>query len=159
MPEAFDYLQRRLEQQWQWHNAKAAWNKRWFYAIEIATLLAGAAIPVVSLLFANHPFRAGVLSAILGGSVVVAAALGKLFKFHENWLHYRASVETLGREKELYLNASAEYADADQARRNKLLVERVENILGATTSQFVAVHRTAREAESAEGTTSSAPLP
>ena len=39
----------------------------------------------------------------------------------------------------------AEYAEADEARRNQLLVERVENILAATTSQFVAAHRTARD--------------
>jgi Protein of unknown function (DUF4231) len=145
MAETFEYLQRRLEQQRQWHSDKAACNKRWFYRTEIATLFAGAAIPVVSLLLTNHSFCAGVLTAILGAIVVLAAALGKLFKFHENWLQYRTVVETLEREKELYLNATAEYAEADEARRNQLLVERVENILAATTSQFVAAHRTARD--------------
>ena len=44
-------------------------------------------------------YLAGVLSAILGGIVVMAAAVGKLFKFHENWLHYRALAEALAREK------------------------------------------------------------
>jgi hypothetical protein len=145
MAETFEYLQRRLEQQRQWHSEKAAWNKRWFYSTEIATLFAGASIPVVNLLFANQSFRAGVLSAILGAIVVLAAALGKLFKFHENWLQYRTVVETLGREKELYLNAAAEYAEVDEARRNQLLVERIENILTTTTSQFVAAHQTARD--------------
>ena len=145
MAEPFEYLQRRLEEQRQWHSDKAAWNKRWFYRTEIATLFAGAAIPIVSLLCANHPFRAGVLTALLGAIVVLAAALAKLFKFHENWLQYRTTVETLGREKELYLNATADYAEADETRRNQLLVERVENILATTTSQFVAAHRSARD--------------
>ncbi len=141
MNEPFDYLTRRLEQQRQWHSEKAAWNKRWFYRTETATLVAAAAIPVVNLVFVNHPSRAGVLSALLGGVVVVAAAVGKLFKFHENWLQYRTLVETLDREKEFYSNAAADYADPDETRRNQLLVERVENILAATISQFVAAHR------------------
>ena len=54
-----------------------------FYAVEVATLLAGAAIPVVNLWLVHDAFWAGVLSAILGGVVVVAASVGKLFKFHE----------------------------------------------------------------------------
>ncbi len=75
MNEPFDYLTRRLEQQRQWHSEKAAWNKRWFYRTETATLVAAAAIPVVNLVFVNHPSRAGVLSALLGG-VVAGRGLG-----------------------------------------------------------------------------------
>jgi hypothetical protein len=85
----FEYLERRLEPQRKWHNEKAKWNKRHFYTVEVATLLAGATIPIVNLWVAKDPFWAGVLSAILGGVVVVAASIGKLFKFHENWLQYR----------------------------------------------------------------------
>lgn len=145
MTEPFEYLQRRVEPQRQWHSAKAAWNKRWFYATEIATLLAGAAIPIVNLLLTNHPHSAGVLSAVFGGLVVVAAAVGKLFKFHENWLQYRTLVETLEREQELYVTGAADYAGTNETRRNQLLVERVESILALTTSQFVAAHRTGRD--------------
>ena len=148
MDTKFDYLQRRLDDQRDWHNRKAAWNKSWFYRVEIATLSAGAAIPVINILSVNHPFRAGVLSGILGAVVVVAAAVGKLFKFHENWLQYRTVAETLARERQLYLNGSADYAGVEPAKRNQLLVERVENILTATTSQFVATHRDMPNAES-----------
>jgi hypothetical protein len=51
---------------------------------------------------AKEPFWTGVFSAVLGGVVVVAASVGNLFKFHENWLQYRALIEALEREKELY---------------------------------------------------------
>jgi hypothetical protein len=87
MNETFQYVERRLEPERKWHNEKATWNKRRFYAVEVATLLAGAAIPVFNLWLVHDAFWAGVLSAILGG-VVVAASVGKLFKFHQNWLHY-----------------------------------------------------------------------
>ena len=75
---SFDYLQRRLKPQIAWHNEKARGNKRLFYTTEVATLLSGAPIPVVNLWLARDNYWAGVLSAILGGIVVVAAAIGKL---------------------------------------------------------------------------------
>jgi len=143
----FEYLERRLEPQRKWHNEKAKWNKRRFYTVEVATLLAGAAIPVVNLWVAGDPYWAGVLSAILGGVVVVAASVGKLFKFHENWLQYRTLVEALEREKELYSVGAADYAELDEAGRNRLLVERVESILASTTSQFIETHQSSRGVE------------
>jgi hypothetical protein len=145
MNETFQYVERRLEPQRKWHNEKATWNKRRFYAVEVVTLLAGAAIPVVNLWLVHDAFWAGVLSAILGGVVVVAASVGKLFKFHENWLHYRTLVEALEREKELYSVGANDYAKADEAGRNRLLVERVENLIANTTSQFIETHQSARD--------------
>lgn len=146
----FEYVERRLEPQRKWHNDKATWNKRRFYVVEVATLLAGAAIPVVNLWLVHDAFWAGVLSAILGGVVVVAVAVGKLFKFHENWLQYRALAEALEREKELYSVGAADYAKANGAGRNQLLVERVENLIGNTTSQFIETQRSAHGADANE---------
>lgn len=141
MSEPSDYLQRRVVTQREWHSVKATWNKRRYYGVEIMTLLAGAAIPVVNLWVADPR----VLSGILGGVIVVAAGVGKLFKFQENWLQFRTLAEALEREEELYKTGVADYAGADDARRGGLLVERVENILAGSVSQFIAMHRAARE--------------
>jgi len=141
MSTEFEYLQRRLEPQERWHDERAKLNKRLFYTAEVATLLAGAAIPVVNLWAVKDAYLAGVLSAILGGIVVLAAAIGKLFKFHENWLHYRALVEALAREKELYSVGAGDYAAVDEAGRNRLLVERVENLIDNKTAQFIETHK------------------
>jgi hypothetical protein len=136
----FDYLERRVMPQRKWHAAKARWNKQRFYATEITTLVAGALIPVVNLL-ALGTYWAGLFSGLLGGVVVIATAIEKLFKFQENWLQYRALVETLDREVEMYMNGVADYAKADRADRNRLLVERVENLLATNTSTYVAAQR------------------
>jgi len=112
-------------------------DKWLFYAVEVATLLAGAAIPVVNLSTVKDLHLTGVLSAILGGIVVVSAAVGKLFKFHENWLHYRALVEAVAREKELYSAGAGDYAAIDATERDRLLVERVENLLANKTARFL----------------------
>ena len=139
------YVQRRLEEQRRWHSREATANKRRFYAAEIATLLAGASIPVVNV-WVVDPVTARVLSAILGAVVVVAAGLARLMKFQENWLQYRAVAEALGREREFYAEKAGDYAVAD-APREALLVDRVEALLTSTTMRFIATHR----AESGEG--------
>lgn len=136
-----DYLQRRLKPQEKWHDERAKLNKRLFYTAEVATLLAGASIPIVNLWVVKDAYLAGVLSAILGGVVVLAAAIGKLFKFHENWLHYRALVEALARERELYSIGAGDYARLEGARRNRLLVERVENLIANKTARFLETHK------------------
>lgn len=141
MSAEFDYLPRRLQPQEEWHDQRARLNKRLFYTVEVATLLAGAAIPVVNLWVIKDPYLAGVLSAIFGGVVVVAAAIGKLFKFHENWLHYRALVEALACEKELYAAGAGDYARAHGAGRDRLLVERVENLIANKTARFMETHK------------------
>jgi len=75
MNQTFEYVERRLEPQEEWHNKRARLNKWLFYTVEVATLLAGAAIPVVNLWAVKDAYLAGVLSAILGGVVVMAAAI------------------------------------------------------------------------------------
>lgn len=141
---ALPYVQRRLENQRQWHSDKATWNKRRFYAVEIAVLAAGALVPIVNVWASSEVAR--VLSALLGGVVVVAAGVGKLLKFQENWLQFRSIAEALGRERELFSGKVGDYAGADD-RREALLVDRVEALLASTTTRFIATHR----AESPEG--------
>ena len=103
MTPSFEYLERRLEPQEEWHNKRARLNKWLFYTVEAATLLAGATIPLVNLWLPNNTHRAGVLSAILGGIVVLAAAIGKLFKFHENWLRLPGLWLRRSRERKSYI--------------------------------------------------------
>ena len=85
----------------------------------------------------SGPYLAGVLSAILGGLVVVAAAVGKLFKFHDNWLHYRGLVEALGRERGFLGSRRRLRVAARRSRPQTTLVERVENLLASATSRFI----------------------
>ena len=148
----FDYVERRLEPQEEWHNKRARLNKWLFYTVEVATLLAGAAIPVVNLWAVKDAYLAGVLSAILGGVVVMAAAVGKLFKFHENWLHYRALVEALAREKELYSVGGGDYTtvmeicaiDCSSSGWKTLSPTRLRNLSRPTNATEVLVRKVVR---------------
>jgi hypothetical protein len=71
-------------------------------------------------------------------------------KFHKNWLQHRALVEALEREKELHSVGAGKYAEAHEVGRNRLLVERIENILANTIWQFIETHQSARDTGSSE---------
>ena len=146
--EEIGYLDRRLQNQIDWHTRRALWNKRRFHFIEIMTLIAGAAIPLINAIELSTPGwqrwqRAG--SAFLATIVVVFVGIGKLYKFQENWLNYRALTEVLNREKELYLSQAGGYQAPTNREREKLLVERVEDVLASQTSQFISLHRPERK--------------
>lgn len=140
MTQEFAYLEDRIESQKKWHSNKATINKNRYYLTETITLVAGASIPVINVfdILPNPVLK--IISASLAAIIVVASGLGKLFKYQENWLNFRALSESLNREKELYLYKVGDYDQEDEVR-GKILIERVENLLGTTTSQFISIHR------------------
>lgn len=144
MTDELNYLEDRIESQRKWHSDKATSNKNRYYMTETITLVAGASIPVINVLNVLPGRTLQFLSAALGAIIVISAGLAKLFKYQENWLNYRALAESLKREKELYLYKVGDY-DREDERGEKILIERVENLLGTTTSQFVSIHRSERK--------------
>jgi len=145
MPEEFKYLNDRIEAQIKWHTDKAAWNKTKYYLAEIITLGAGALIPVINVFdVLSNPGLIRILSASLAALAVFSSGTSKLYKFQENWLNFRALAEALRREKELYFYQVGDY-ESQMERRQKLLVERIENMLASATSQYVSIQRAERE--------------
>jgi uncharacterized protein DUF4231 len=144
MTEEFAYLGDRLEAQRKWHSDKAAWNRKRFYLTEMIALVAGSMIPIINVLdIPDLPVRA--LSASLAALIVISTGISKLYKFQENWLTYREVAEVLKREKELYLYEVGDYDVRGDQQRSKMFVERIENILATTTSQYVSLQRAEQE--------------
>lgn len=141
-----DYLTRRLDIQKAWHAKKARFNKTWYLALEITTMVAGACIPIVNVIpaGANADWQR-IASAALAAVVVFAAGISKLCKFQETWLRYRAIAENLERERELFVAGLGDYGNADPQKALAALVDRVELLLADQTAQFLASQRTARE--------------
>jgi hypothetical protein len=144
MSDDFKYLNDRIEAQINWHSEKAGRNKKNYYVTEIIILVSGALIPVINALEGIPEPLLRALSASLGALTVLAAGIGKLFKFQESWLNFRALSEALKREKELYLNQVGDYETASD-RKQKILVEHVEGMLASATAQFVSIQRAERE--------------
>jgi hypothetical protein len=151
MSEQLAYLDDRLESQRKWHSDKATWNKNRFYVAEIITLAAGALIPIINVFDVVPGAWTRVLSALLAAVIVTANGISKLYKFQENWLSFRSLAEVLKREKEFYLYHIGAYAVAGDDVRDRILVERVEDILAGTTAAYLAVHKGEREAPQVPG--------
>ena len=146
MSEEFPYLEERLDKQQTWHSGKSDWNKKGYYSTEVIAIAAAGLIPVINVFDIVPEPGVRILSTLLAAIVVIAGGIGKLYKFQENWLIYRAVSEALKREKVLFQYRIGEYHVA-KTRRKELLVERVEDVLAKTTDQFVSIHRAERELE------------
>lgn len=81
-----------------------------------------AAIPVTAALGA-----AAAVAGTLGASIVVLEGLQQLFQLQQSWTGYRATAESLKRERFLCLSRAGPYrAAVDGIDRDAVLAERVE---------------------------------
>ncbi|NND90490.1 MAG: DUF4231 domain-containing protein [Granulosicoccus sp.] len=116
-----DYIRTRVDDQLTWYGDKSAFNKRWYYRLQLVTLLAATAIPVISLSSANPSTR--ILVALIGAIAAVSTGVLSLFQFRDQWMDYRSTAEALKFEKHLYLTRAAPYQSEDAY---SLFVNRIE---------------------------------
>lgn len=137
-----EYIDRRFADALYFYDARAISNKRWYRWLSTYIIVVSAGLsPLVAFAPAEPRWRA--LAASLSASIVAATAVLGHFKFHENWLSFRASWDALQREREYYRASSGGYRWAQD--RNALFVERVEAILARESSDFFARHEPRRE--------------
>jgi len=128
---AAEYIEQRLDNQIKWYSKKSSQYKVWHNGLRLIEIVAAAIIPLLSgmdnLLYSNW------IIGGLGMLIAITAATGSLFKFHENWIQYRATSEALKHEKYLFLGGSAPY-DGDNAFQ--VLVQRVEQLISKENSNW-----------------------
>ena len=138
-----DYLSERLEGQIKWYSAKARENRTRFHASQVSIIVAGALIPLISALGISVSLQSytGMISAILGGMIVIVTALIQMFKYQENWILYRTTSELLKKEKYYYLNDCGDYYDMSAQQKKTALVERIENLISSESSKYFTIHK------------------
>jgi len=126
-----DYLEQRLDNQIDLYSDKSSRCKVWYRSLRIIEFVAAAIIPLLSgmdnLLYSNW------IIGGLGMLIAISAATGSLFKYHENWIQYRATSEALKHEKFLFLGGSAPY---DEENAFQLLVQRVEGLISKENTNW-----------------------
>ena len=120
-----EYIEQRLSDQIGWYDRKSSTNQRWFKRLRFAEIVAAATIPFLSG-FAGNSLPIKIAIGALGVVVAVIASLFGLLHLQEDWIEYRATAESLRREKFLFLTQTEPY-DKDDAFH--LLVQRVEALL------------------------------
>jgi hypothetical protein len=128
-----DYIEQRVDDQIGWYDRRSIANKRWFKRLRFAEIVAAATIPFLSG-FAAKSFPVEIAIGALGVFVAVIASLLGLLQLQVHWIEYRATAESLRKEKFLFLTQTDPYNKDDAFH---LLVQRVEALLSKENADWV----------------------
>ena len=124
-----DPVLERLDDQIHWYGSKADANRRWYLGLKILSLVAAAAIPVLSVASIST-----ILLAALGALILAIEGLQQLMQFHQGWLTFRSTAEDLKHEKYLYGATAGPYQQSKYP--HALLAERVEVRISTETRRW-----------------------
>ena len=118
-----EYLAQRVQDQISWYDRKSLWNQRWFKRLRLVEIVAAAMIPFLTAIpnITNMKYIIGAL----GVTITVVAGILALFQFQERWIEYRATCESLKKERFLFLTKTEPYNGGDGF---SVLVQRVETL-------------------------------
>lgn len=128
-----EYLQQRLEDQINWYSNKSSVCQIRYKVLRIVEIVAAAIIPLLSGMGDKVPYGPWIIGS-LGVLIAISAAAGSLFKYHENWIQYRATSEALKHEKFLFLGCVTPYDGPDYF---PVLVQRVEGLISKENSTWI----------------------
>jgi hypothetical protein len=129
------YLQEDLNDQRGWYSRNASRFKARAQQLSLAVLAAGALTTFVQA-FGTLPW-VPVVTAFLGGLVVLAEGWQRIARYNEDWAAYRLASERMKREHRLYVNGAGEYRDlADEQEVFLRFIENVEAIIAEEQQIF-----------------------
>ena len=105
-------------------------------------IISASLIPLLSGL-SMIPYSEWIIG-MLGVIIAVAVGAGALYKFHENWMEYRTTLEALKHEKLLYLTQVAPY---DNDEPFQTLVSRAESIMVNENQNWLAYSKKTKKEE------------
>jgi hypothetical protein len=147
-----DWLTSRLEPQIRWYGAAARSSRIGYLAVRLFTLIAAAAITIISITgWAPPTWQPTWLPGILGAGIVLLEGVQGLYRWRDHWLVYRATAEALRREQSLYLAKAGPYADCTTPKALSVLAERAEQLIASENMSWRQLHEQAGEAPSSSG--------
>lgn len=132
-----DYLDLRLEDQINWYDKKSKFNQKMYKRLVLIEIILSVSIPFFASYINDENPVVKVTIGIIGVSIALIAGVMNLYKFHENWISYRTTSETLKHEKYLYLTKSGIYKENEsQNTPYSSLVQRVESIISKENTNW-----------------------
>jgi uncharacterized membrane protein YgaE (UPF0421/DUF939 family) len=128
------YIHGRLDEQINWYSFKGRENKRNFTRLQIIVIITGAAIPLINIID-FLPISTRLASALLGALIAIVTSILGLYKYEENWYHYRKTAESLKKERYLFLFDAGEYFGKQNEEKNRLLVQKIETLVSEDTRE------------------------
>jgi len=127
----------RLEDQLAWYGDRARLNQGRYKLLKVVEIAAAALVSVVGVWNIE---QSALITALLGATVVVLEGVQHVYQYQSNWVAYRATAESLKREK--YLHAAAAGAYANASDRDRILAERIEDVMSQEHTKWSASHET-----------------
>ena len=121
-----EYLAKRVDDQINWYDGKSLWNQTWFKRLRVVEIVAAALIPFLTAVPAPSGWDMKYVIAGLGVLITVVAGILALFQFQERWTEYRATCESLKKERFLFLTGADPYVAGDGF---SMFVQKVETLL------------------------------
>lgn len=148
-----DYLTERYQGQIDWYDRKARSSQEFYRWMQWSLIVLAALTPILIELDLNKLIGTGFehLATLTAALVAILTAGLKTFNYQENWINYRATCETLRKEK-YYLDAGlGEYARATD--KEAIFVDRVENLISRENTIWVTAHKADNKSDGkADGT-------
>lgn len=132
------YLKERYQNQIDWYDKKAVWNHKVYQVLQWSAIILSVATPILIIIYDG--WTRWVAAGIAFLVAIVTSSL-KTFKYQENWINYRTTVETLKKEK-YYYDANIEgYEKVEDVNyKRALFVERVESLISRENTLWVITH-------------------
>ena len=130
-----EYIKQRIDDQIDWYSKKSASCHTKHNTLKFVEIFAATLIPFLSGMGPQIPYGPWIIG-IMGVIIALGSAAGSLFKFHENWIQYRATSEQLKHEKFLFITLSGPYTNDDRFRT---LVERIEGLISTETATWTQI--------------------
>ncbi|MDH3694537.1 MAG: DUF4231 domain-containing protein [Gammaproteobacteria bacterium] len=128
-----EYIEQRVDDQILWYSNKSGWNQKVYKRLRVLEIVCAASIPFLVSHVTAETVTLKVVVGVLGVCVAVVSGAVALYKFHENWVQYRSTSESLKHEKFLFLTKTEPY-DIDESY--PLFVQRIEFIISNENSNW-----------------------
>lgn len=104
------YVEERVVRQIQWYDKKSSANQASYKKAMVVSIILGALIPVLTLLYdVLPPLAVKIVITLLGTGVAVVSAINALYKYKDLWVQYRTYCEILKSILHRYLTCCGEY--------------------------------------------------
>jgi len=134
------YLEDRYYKQMDWYSKKASHCQKGYQGLQTLVIIFSIMTPTIIIIGVGWLRWLAVISS---GIVAVGATLLKAFKFHENWINYRTTRETLRKEIHYYNARLFGYREAEDPEA--LFVERVEAVISRENTLWIYVQKAKEE--------------
>lgn len=120
-----NYLLERYQIEIQYYENRAARNKALYYGLSAITIIISSMTSIILYLVNVYSMDyLKIIAFLLSASVSILMAILSLYNFHEKWINYRTTSESLKKEIHYYDAKLGDYAESENPE--SIFVERVE---------------------------------